>query len=219
MGGGFSYGQLGHSHHATEDLAIMSATPGMTVVSPSDDWEAQEATRALAYHPGTSYLRLDKSVSGWQTEDNEVFCLGKLRTLRKGSDAVIITTGGIASEALAAAENLEAKLGLAVRVVSAHTMSPFDWTGLEAILAETSHVVTLEEHTLRGGLGDLVASFCLETGVSLKSFKRYGVKSSFLSKVGTQSFLRKQHELDADSIARYSRSAARTGRARPYPPT
>src|SRR5690606_16946235 len=86
VGGGFSYGQLGASHHATEDLSILRAVPNITVVAPSCLWEAAEATEAVAKAPGTCYVRLDKSSPGETGRTGEAFELGRARILREGSD-------------------------------------------------------------------------------------------------------------------------------------
>ena len=95
VGGGFSYGAMGVSHHATEDLAIMRSLPSVTVVAPGDLWETAEATSALIAHPGTCYLRLDKTMTTNTARPGETFVLGKARRLREGNDITIITTGGI----------------------------------------------------------------------------------------------------------------------------
>src|SRR3954463_8773160 len=89
VGGGFSYGALGMSHHAMEDLSIMRAIPGITVVAPGDDWETAESVTALAQAPGTTYLRLDKSTAGRTQRDGEIFQIGRARRLKEGTDATL----------------------------------------------------------------------------------------------------------------------------------
>lgn len=199
MGGGFSYGALGISHHATEDLAILRCLPGLTVMSPGDDWEASEATEALAYRAGTGYLRLDKSSASTAIPKNETFELGKARRLREGSDLTLVATGGIVGEALAAADKL-AESGLQCRVLSFHTVQPLDTAALQAAAAETGGIVTLEEHTVLGGLGGAVAETLLETGPVPKVFHRMGLRAGFSSVVGSQTYLRGQYGLDARTI-------------------
>ena len=114
VGGGMSYGAVGASHHATEDLAIMRALPGTTVVCPGDNWEAAEATRAIVDRPGVAYLRLDKSIAPPSHRFDELFHLGRARKIVDGSAATLIATGGILGEAMKAAETLRAR-GFAVR--------------------------------------------------------------------------------------------------------
>lgn len=197
VGGGFSYGQLGVSHFATEDLAAMRSLPGMTVVAPSDPWQAYELTRQLYARGGPAYLRIDKGTAGLPEGDVE---LGKVRQVRDGDDAVIFSTGGILGEALSAADALGTE-GISVRVIDVHTIKPLDVDGICAAIRDCGHVITLEEHVVSGGLGSAVAEVCAEARLPLKSFKRLGLGDVFPDIVGDQSFLRARYGLDASSIA------------------
>ena len=126
IGGGFSYGALGISHHATEDLAILRSIPDITVVAPCGHWETMAATAAIAQEPGTAYLRLDKSAGDDSAiTDSESFTLGRARILRPGTDCAIITTGGILEEVQKAVAELSTK-NIAARVISMHTIKPID---------------------------------------------------------------------------------------------
>lgn len=198
VGGGFSYGALGISHHATEDLAIMRSLPGITVVSPCDDWEASEATEAIAQHSGVCYLRLDKSSAGL-LDHPEPFQLGTARTIRDGTDVTLVATGGILSEVLVAADRL-GKAGVSCRVLSLHTIKPLDEEALIAAARETAGIVTVEEHTVTGGLGSAVAESLLERGAAPRFFYRIGLREGFSSVVGSQDFLRDQYDINASSI-------------------
>ncbi|MCA9232633.1 MAG: hypothetical protein KDA57_18430 [Planctomycetales bacterium] len=200
IGGGFSYGALGISHHATEDLAIMRSLPGVTVVSPADHWEASEATEAVANTAGVSYLRLDKSTAGTSLVMDEQFQLGRIRQVREGHDITLAATGGILAEALAAAERL-AEEGIEARVLSVHTLKPLDEETLIAAAKETGGIVTVEEHTVDGGLGSAVAESLLEAGVAPRFFHRLGLRQGFSSIVGSQEYLRAQYRLDRHAIA------------------
>lgn len=199
VGGGFSYGAMGVSHHATEDLAIMRSLPSVTVVAPGDLWETAEATSALIAHPGTCYLRLDKTMTTNTARPGETFVLGKARRLREGNDITIITTGGILEEALKAASIL-AESGIEVRLVSIHTLKPIDSEEIVRAALETGGIVTLEEHTIHGGLGGAVAEALLDAGAMPKKFYRLGLRAGFSSIVGTQAYLRKRYELDAGAV-------------------
>jgi transketolase len=203
VGGGFSYGQLGVSHFATEDLAVMRSLPGMTVVAPSDPWQAHALTLLLHARGGPAYLRIDKGTAGIAPGDVE---LGKARQVRDGHDAVIFSTGAILSEAVAAADIL-ARDGLGVRVMDIHTIKPFDVDGIAAAAHECGHVFTLEEHVVTGGLGSAVAETCCEARLSLKAFRRLGVPDSFPDVVGDQAYLRERYGLDAKSVANTIRQA------------
>ena len=201
VGGGFSYGPLGISHHATEDLAIMRALPNMTIAVPGDQWEAREATKALAATPGTCYLRLDKSAAPATARAKEVFYIGKARTVREGTDITLIATGGILGATLEAADSL-VEQGITCRVVSMHTIKPFDSDTVLRACRETGGIVTVEEHTIHGGLGSLVAETCMDAGVKPNAFRRIGLRAGFSSIVGTQEYLRHEYGMDAQAIAR-----------------
>ena len=199
IGGGFSYGPLGFSHHATEDISIMRALPNVTVVAPGDTWEAAEATEAIVARPGVCYLRLDKSAAPASTDNRDRFVLGKARLLRQGSDVTIASTGGILGEVLRAADALNAA-GVSTRILSVHTVSPLDTDAVFAACRETGGLVTVEEHTVTGGFGSAVAEACLEGDVRPRAFKRIGLRSGFSTQVGTQEFLRERYDINASAI-------------------
>ena len=162
IGGGFSYGPLGISHHATEDLAIMRSIPDITVVSPSGYWETMEATEAIVKTTGTFYLRLDKSAGDDNpSNDEDRFCLGKARTLREGYDYTIIVTGGILEEVLVAHAQLLDQ-GIQGRIISMHTIKPIDNDSIINASEKTGAVITVEEHTKLGGLGSAVAEVLMD---------------------------------------------------------
>jgi transketolase len=199
VGSGFSYGALGMSHHATEDISILRAIPGITIFSPGDLWEAMEATEAAVKTPGPCYLRLDKSAAGSNEAPNEKFVLGEPRLRRNGNDLTIIATGGIVEEALKAADTLATEQ-IHARVLSIHTIRPLRPDPILAAARETRGIITLEEHTVAGGLGGLIAETLLEHGAAPRRFKRMGLRNGFSSIVGSQAYLRKRYELDAAAI-------------------
>jgi transketolase len=205
IGGGFSYGQLGMSHHATEDLAILRAIPDITVVSPGCLWEAEEATSAIVQTPGTCYLRLDKSDAGRTNLPDERFELGRIRTLRTGDDLTLAATGGILGTVLEAADQL-ANEGIHARVLSVNSLRPFDQEALFRACRETGGVLTIEEHVIDGGLGGLVAERCLEAGVVPRGFARIGMRAGFSSIVGSQEYLRTLYGLDQTAIVARARA-------------
>ena len=201
VGGGFSYGALGVSHHATEDLAILRAIPEVTTVCPSSLWEVAEATEALVKHEGTCYLRLDKDYGRDSVTESNPFQLGKIRVLSGGVDCAILVTGGILSEAEAAHHELKME-GISVKLVSVHTLQPLDEEGLLEAVADIPVVVTLEEHVVRGGLGGAIAEVFAERGVNDKVFRRMGLRGGFASGIGSQKFLRRMYGLDAHAIVK-----------------
>ena len=206
IGGGFSYGALGISHHATEDLAIMRSLPDIKVVSPCGLWETKMATDAIIDTPGTFFFRLDKSFGKDDpSEKNETFQLGRARILKEGTDVCIIVTGGILEEVQKASDFLEAD-GISIQIISMHTIKPLDIEAILQAATKTSIVVTVEEHTLHGGLGSAVAETLLDHGVYPKGFLRIGLDAGFSSIVGSQKYLRQQYGLDAEAIVQKIRT-------------
>jgi transketolase len=197
IGAGFSYGQLGVSHFATEDLAVLRAIPELTVVSPSDAWQAHALTHQLHALGGPSYLRLDKGAAGLSEVPIEI---GRARTVRNGTDAVIFATGSILGEGFAAAHDLASE-GRSVRVVDIHTLKPFDTESVCEAADACKTVVTLEEHVVNCGLGGAVAEACLEGGAAVTAFRRMGLPDVFPSIVGDQAWLRAHFGLDRTTVA------------------
>jgi len=198
-GGGFSYGALGMSHHATEDLSIMRSLPNVTVVAPSDSWEMYNATKAITLQRGVGYLRIDKAETGILPQENEKFTVGKARLLRGGSDFTIVGVGGIVVEGIAAADEL-AKEGINVRVISMHTIKPLDKKMILSAARETGGVLSLEENNVIGGLAGAIAEVCLENGVQPKKFIPMGIQDTYSAIVGSQQFLRSQYGLNKEKI-------------------
>lgn len=201
VGGGMSYGPVGMSHHATEDLAVLRSLPGMVVLSPCDLWEAAEAARYLVSHQGPAYLRLDKSAAPPTARPGEAFSPGSVRTVRDASDVTLAATGGILGEALLAADIL-AEEGVFCRVLSVHTIKPLDSETLIAAAVETAGIVSIEEHAVDGGLGGAIAETLMDAGAFPGFLVRIGLRNTFSSVVGSQQYLRKVYQLDAAAIAR-----------------
>ena len=199
VGGGFAYGALGVTHHATEDLAIMRALPGMIVVAPGDPQEAEEATRAVAAHPGPCYLRLGRAGEATVHRSRIDFHLGKAIRVREGDDITFISAGGILPTAIRVAQILASK-GVQARVLSMHTLKPLDTDAVLCAARETRAIVTLEEHSVIGGLGGAVAEVLAESGEARVAFKRMGLPSAFSKFLGSQEYLRARHGLSAETI-------------------
>ena len=204
VGGGYSYGQLGMSHHATEDLSILRALPGVTICAPASRWETVKAVDALIEAPGAGYLRLERAGT-FEDDGGPPFELGKARELRSGDAMTLIGIGGVMSEVVAAADALAAD-GISCRVLSMHTLRPFDADAVVAAAGETGGIVTVEENTVLGGLGGAVAEVCLEADTRPRAFKRLGIADRFTSAVGDQQYLRELAGIDRVSIARQVRS-------------
>lgn len=161
--GGLSVGEDGATHQCVEDLALMSAIPGMLVVNPCDGPEMRKAVRALLDYDGPAYLRLGRMAVESVTDETPgyEFALGKAAMLRDGSDVTLAATGLMVQRALAAADILAAK-GISARVLDVHTIKPLDTDAILAAARDTGCIVTSEEHSIMGGIGSAVASFLAE---------------------------------------------------------
>lgn len=197
VGGGFSYGQLGMSHFATEDLAVMGALPNMRVVVPADPWETKILTKQMYDQPGPMYLRIDKGAAGLRETDDVV--LGAPRVVGSGNDLCIVSVGGITQEALVARSELQKK-GIDTRVVVLNEIKPLNGAALVAAIGGASQVITLEEHNTLGGLGSKVAEILLGLGAIPDRFLKLGLDDCYPSQVGDQTFLRNAYGMSAAHI-------------------
>jgi transketolase len=200
VGGGFAYGSLGATHFATEDLGVMRMLPNLLVVAPGDPVETRHATRALVEHRGPCYLRLGKAGEPTVHKGEIDFKLGKAIQVRSGSDVTLMSTGGMLYNTVAAAERLESQ-GVQARVLSMHTVKPLDIEAVRSAATDTGAIVTIEEHSIVGGLGSAVAEVLSEADHFHARFKRLGVPSHFAPRVGSQEFLLAEHGLTPDQIA------------------
>lgn len=201
VGGGFAYGAMGATHHAIEDLAVMRALPGMTVVAPGDPVEAKAATRAITEFHGPCYLRLGKAGEPIVHQSEIQFELGKAIRMREGRDATLICTGGILQTAVRTAQRL-AEEGIQTRLLSMHTLKPLDTEAVLAAAHETHAIFTLEEHSILGGLGSAVAEVLAEADIPKIPFKRIGVPPTFSPYIGSQEYMQECHGLTPEAIAK-----------------
>ncbi len=194
---GISVGEDGATHQCCEDIALMRTIPGMVVLNPADHYEMVDAVKAAAAYKGPVYLRLGRLAVESCTEDvAEPFALGKGRTLREGDDIAIVATGLMVGEALKAHEALKAS-GIHARVIDIHTIKPIDRELLIKAAKETGRVVTVEEHSVIGGLGEAVcACLCEECPVPVT---RIGVNDVF-GHSGPAVDLLKEFGLSAENI-------------------
>jgi transketolase len=200
VGGGLCYGALGASHHATEDLAIMRALPNLLVVAPADPVEVRLAMPLIVAHPGPVYLRLGRAGEPvvHQTPPSG-FALGKGLVVRRGDDLTLISTGGMLKTTLGAAELLAAN-GIRAGVISMHTVAPIDAELIRQHARTTGRIVTVEEHSVVGGLGGAVAEALLDECCHPVRFLRIGLPHAFLPEVGSQEYLLGCHGLTSEGI-------------------
>lgn len=194
--GGISVGEDGASHQCNEDIALMRAIPGMTVICPSDDVEARAALAAAVAYVGPVYLRFGRMPVPVFHDESYAFQWGKAEILRKGTDVTLVATGLCVWEALQAAEILQEE-GIDAQVVNVHTIKPLDAEAIAAA-ASTGRVVTVEEHSVIGGLGSAVAETLSENRPM--PLLRIGIQDVF-GQSGKASELLERHGLTAEGIA------------------
>lgn len=164
---GVSYGALGTTHHSLHDYAALRAINNIAIVSPADNYEAREAVKAAASYGEPVYLRFGKApLYSLGCEAEQPFEIGKGRLLRHGNDLAFIATGETVAHALLAAESLKRREGLEARVISLHSIKPFDTEIVLNAARECRAVITVEEHMVNGGLGDACAAAILRAGLS-----------------------------------------------------
>lgn len=194
---GISVGEDGATHQCNEDIALMRTIPGMVVINPSDDVEAKAAVKAAYEHQGPVYMRFGRlAVPVINDNEDYKFELGKGVVLREGKDVAIIATGLPVANCLEAAEKLAAE-GIDAKVINIHTIKPLDEELIVAAAKETGKVVTVEEHSVIGGLGSAVCDVLCEQAPT--KVLKIGVNDTF-GESGPAVELVKKYGLDADSI-------------------
>ena len=194
---GISVGEDGATHQCNEDIALMRTIPGMTIINPSDDIEAKAAVKAAYEMEGPVYLRFGRlAVPVINDRDDYKFEIGKGVVLKEGTDLTLIATGLEVAESLAAAEKLEAE-GISVEVINMHTIKPLDVDLVVRSAAKTGKVVTVEEHSIIGGLGSAIAEVIAEKQPA--KLLRIGVEDRF-GESGPALKLLEKYELDAAGI-------------------
>lgn len=199
VGGGFVYGSLGMSHHATEDIAVMRALPGVTCFAPGDPEETEAVTEVMLHTPGTCYLRLGRgNEPRVHTEPVKDWQIPKPIVIREGEDTALLTAGGILTEAVKAADMLAEK-GIHAGVISFPCVKPLDTESVLALAERYKLLVTVEEHNIVGGFGGAVCEAAAEAGSGCR-VRRIGLEDRYSSVVGTQQYLRGIYGMDAAAI-------------------
>ncbi|WP_424768179.1 transketolase family protein [Paenibacillus sp. sgz302251] len=203
ISGGVSYGALGMSHHSVQDLAVTRAIPGLSVILPADRHETKRMTEALVRHEGGVYVRIGRNpVEDVYENDDYEFVIGKAVTMREGSDLTIIAAGETVRTALDAQQALE-EAGVSCRVINMHTIKPLDKEAVIKAARETGHIITVEEHSIHGGLGAAVAEVVVQNqpvpmrilgipdepaiaGKTSEVFNHYGISAGNLMKIALE---------------------------------
>ncbi len=199
VGGGFAYGTLGTTHFGLEDMTLMRSLPNMKIIAPSDPFEAGQLFEQLVNIKGPWYIRLNRGGEKVITEHSLPPQIGVGSVLKKGSKATIFSIGAITEAALVASALLE-KDGIQAEVVHIHTLKPLDKEIIKDRARARAAIITIEEHTVNGGLGSAVAEVLAENGLTTP-FRRLGLEDKYLSVIGKQDFMRAQAGLSAEVIA------------------
>ena len=198
-GGGFTYGVLGMSHHATEDLSVLNCIPGITITAPSTKWETKEVFNQLLKLRGVTYLRLEKNASDLVPK-NKKLNLGNLNNYVKGSKFAIICIGGIFSECYSAVKKLQSKK-INISLYTLSSLKPINEKNLIKTLRNYHTIVTVEENNFLGGLGSTIASIINKYSINCKH-KIISTDDKTLKIVGDQNFLRKKLGMDANTMVK-----------------
>ncbi|TDF98668.1 transketolase family protein [Paenibacillus piri] len=200
ISGGISYGALGMSHHSVQDIAVTRAIPGLAVMLPADRHETKKMTEALVNYEGGVYVRIGRNpVEDVYESDDYEFIIGKAVTMRQGSDLTIIATGETVRVALDAEVALK-KTGVSVRVLNMHTIKPLDEEAIISSARETGRIITVEEHSIHGGLGAAVAEIVVQrhpvpvrilgipdepaiAGKTSEVFEHYGINAENIKRI------------------------------------
>ena len=199
VGSGIAFGTLGYTHCCIEDVSIMRSIPGITVVSPADCGETVKATLAAINHNESVYIRLTGAINNPAVyKDDYNFEIGKAITLCEGSDITIIAAGTMVYKSLEAADILSGG-GISAAVVNMHTLKPLDTLAVEKACKSSKLIVTVEEHSIIGGLGSAVAEY--KAGLAKSPLQLFiGLPDEF-GKIGEYGDLIERHGLTANQIA------------------
>lgn len=198
VGGGFTYGPLGMSHHATEDIAVMRAMPDVTVFAPGDAAEAAACTKAMYETPGTCYLRLGRGGEPKIHENAVDFTVGKAIEIRQGKRVALFSTGAVYEEVAGAAKMLE-NAGITPAVYTFPSVKPIDKALIKKCAAEFELITTVEEHNIVGGFGSAVAEV-MATVPCKARLALIGLEDKYSSTVGSQKYLRGIYGMSAEKI-------------------
>jgi transketolase len=200
LGGGLTYAPLGPTHYICEDIAIMRSLPNMTVLCPGDAVEVRCSIREAMKQNGPVYIRIGKKNEPLVHKEILNFQIGKAITCKTGKEVCIISTGTILPNALKACELLEGKK-ISAQVIHFHTIKPLDLIALSAIFSQFDLVVTLEEHSLIGGLGSAIAEWYVDNSEREVKILRLGTRDEFLYTTIHQNEARDLYGLSPEKIA------------------
>lgn len=199
IGGGMAYGELGISHHSTEDIAIMRSLPNMVVLTPCDPIETAALTKLMMQYDGPVYLRCGYKGEPAIVDKPFEAKLGGSSLIRDGKDVTVFFSGTVGINAVKAVEQLAAE-GINCRLVSLYSIKPIDKEAILSAARETKGIVVLEEHNIHGGVGSAVAEVLMDNGAGNVPFKRIAMPDVNATKVGCQAWMREQYGLGVKDI-------------------
>lgn len=203
---GTSFGQAGSTHHAICDLAVTRSIPNLTVICPADGYETYNAVMAAYETPGPFYIRINRGFDRVLYENKDYgFEVGKAVEVHPGTDLTLIACGSCVFQAFEAAKFLEQADGLKIRVLDMHTIKPIDKEAILKAVSETRRIITVEDHTVLGGLGSAVAEVVVESGKAC-AFKKLGVQDTF-APIGLHEDIMAMLGIDANGIIEAVRAA------------
>lgn len=200
---GVSYGMLGSTHHSLHDYAALRCINNIDIIAPADNFETREAVKALIDHPRPAYIRFGKKPMANLHPEGTEFEIGKAITIRDGTDLTFISIGEPTSRALEAAELLESE-GISCRVISMHTLRPFDTEVVLKAARETGGIITVEEHSVHGGLGEACASLLMQSRVHIP-LKIVGIPDEYTVN-GDQFYIFDYYGISGDGLAETARN-------------
>lgn len=199
---GVSYGALGSTHHSLHDYAVLRAIHNIDIVAPADNYETQQAVIAAVNHPRPIYLRFGKKAMPNLHQPGTPFEIGRAITIREGRDVTIIGIGEPVARAVKAADLLEAS-GISCRVISMHSLRPFDSEAVLAAARSSRAVITVEEHSIHGGLGEACASLLFQAGIRVP-FRIVGFPDEH-TMTGSQSEIFDHYGISGEGLAQTAR--------------
>jgi len=198
LNAGVCYGPLASTHHAIDDLSIMQGLGNIVILAPSDPVETEQVLRFALMHVGPVYVRMDSGKFPTLHDKKYRFQLGAVDVLKEGSDVTLAAVGSVVYEALFAAQDLENR-GTSAEVLNVSSIRPLDKQGIVNSINKTNAVVTIEEHSLHGGLGTLIAEIIAEEGLSA-NLLRLGITKGQFSKAGPRAEIRAYYRIDQKGI-------------------
>ena len=199
IGGGMAYGELGISHHSTEDIAIMRSLPNMVVLTPCDPIETAALTKLMMQYDGPVYFRCGYKGEPAIVDKPFEAKLGGSSLIRDGKDVTVFFSGTVGINAVKAVEQLAAE-GINCRLVSLYSIKPIDKDAILSATRETKGIVVLEEHNIHGGVGSAVAEVLMDNGAGNVPSKRIAMPDVNATKVGCQAWMREQYGLGVKDI-------------------